>query len=385
MKHLRVDYFKFASLRFILSKKFLLKFPKIRVSYISSITSLFILLTACGGKLATQPSGSTNSASAISSRNYAAGETEPAARFIFHKDHFTNLNQFITPVSTYHQCLGDLLKTFYVEGADYSSMASVSGTPAPFPYSVKPDALSPTYWPAFIKNVSVDITQTYFDLSLNNVVQTDSCSYRSSTGVVTPPSYCADFDTTPATAPTPHVSPTPTPAATPASTPYFDTDFYRVRDDWCTNQGSILSSDTETSKSYVGGVNIDLDRSELGANEDLLMLVTYLSLDSQSAGWPSAHGSNDHTVLKVNLVGTGQTLDALLGAKQPRQWNYYSQAKVYLKEIATLEDPFGTLRTEQVYLPVSQNALIDRVRIDRVRGSYFLFQIDLYRLGNRSE
>jgi len=56
-----------------------------------------------------------------------------------------------------------------------------------------------------------------------------------------------------------------------------------------------------------------------------------------------------------------------------------------MKEIATLEDPFGSLRTEQVYIPLSQNALIDRIRIERIRGSFHLFQVDLYRLGNRTE
>ena len=112
------------------------------------------------------------------------------------------------------------------------------------------------------------------------------------------------------------------------------------------------------------------------------MMVTYHSLN-KNAAWPGAQLDNDRTILKVNLITTGAALDTLMGAKQPRQWTAYN-APISLKEIATLEDPFGSLRTEQVYIPLSQNTLVDRIRIDRVRGSYHLYQIDLYRLGNRS-
>ena len=97
--------------------------------------------------------------------------------------------------------------------------------------------------------------------------------------------------------------------------------------------------------------------------------------------------SNDRTILKVKLIGTSEGVDALIGVKQPRVWAYTNQATypVYMKQIATLEDPFGSLRSEQVYIPLSQNLFADRIRIERVRGSFHLFQIDLYRLGNRAE
>jgi hypothetical protein len=56
---------------------------------------------------------------------------------------------------------------------------------------------------------------------------------------------------------------------------------------------------------------------------------------------------------------------------------------VQISRLARFEDPFGSLRSESVVIPLSQNALVDRIRIERVRGSFHLYQVDLYRLGNR--
>jgi hypothetical protein len=161
-----------------------------------------------------------------------------------------------------------------------------------------------------------------------------------------------------------------------------------VRDDWCTSQGPILSPDPETTKSYVGGVSIDIDRNELGADEDLLMIVTYHALNANSnaaTNYPGAQRTNDNTVMKVSLVGTGLDLTTLLQVKQPRVWTYYQNSSypVYWREIASLEDPMGSLRSEEVYVPLSKSGRVDRIRIDRVRGSFHLYQVDLYRLGNR--
>jgi hypothetical protein len=95
--------------------------------------------------------------------------------------------------------------------------------------------------------------------------------------------------------------------------------------------------------------------------------------------------SDDETILQVNLVGTGLALSLLVGEAQPRARSDYDNTAmpIYMKSIATLRDPSASLRTEQVYIPLSQNPLMDRIRIERIRGSYHLFQIDLYRLGNR--
>ena len=342
---------------------------------------LIAILTACGGNVTPTPSPDavvSNIGSTI------PGGNEMAARFIFHKDNFTDLSDFVIPEQTNSKCLGDLLKTYYTSGDDYSGM------PAAFPSTATTDTLNPTTHPTFIKNVSVDITNTYFQNTLPNAVFTDACSYRGIGGAAST-SPCADFDEAISAVPTPTLPPIPTPSPwiTPIPTPttpqYYGTKFYRVRDDFCASQGPLLGNNVNTTKTYIGGINIDLDRKSLGNSEDLLMQITYEAYNSNSA-WPSVQYAGDETILEVNLVGTALGLDLLLGAKQPRAWSDYASKSVptYLKRIALLRDPVGSLRTEQVYIPLSENALIDRIRIDRIRGSYHLYQIDLYRLGNRS-
>ena len=376
------------------------------------LLAMLMVLWGCGGKF-TDNSAPTTSASVVLN----PGESEPGARLVFSNNNFVNLYSFAdavntaTSLSTSHQCLGDVLKVFYADGDDYS------GTPTAFPTPSITDGLFSSNRPVFIRNVSVDITNTYYPTTQSGILASDVCSYRANSSSPAP-STCADFDRIPAATPAPTIAPTPTPNPSPmpsvtpgphdlGSNEYFGTSFYRVRDAWCTSQGPTVSPDPEVTKAGVGGVSIDLDRSQLGNNEDLLMVITYHALNENSgvSNWPAvnaldkdtglalapakitAHGSNDRTILKVNLIGTQQSLETLLQVPQPRVWTYANTTNypIYIKEIATLEDPFGSLRTEQVYIPLSQNALIDRIRIERARGSYHLFQIDLYRLGNRSE
>jgi hypothetical protein len=360
---------------------------------------LILFLSACAAQIEKKPVFQTS----VSTLN--PGESELGLRVIFHNNYFTDINDFNpvvgpTPSSTgsaysQYKCLGDVTKVFYANGADYS------GTPTAFPTSSTPDFFSPTYKPIFIRNVSVDITNTFYPATESNVLGSDVCSYRAvaNSGL---PWTCADFDRIPAAIPTPTVVPTPTPIPTPVTNEFFNSGYYRVRDDFCAYQGPQASPDVEVTKALVGGVNIDLDRTKLGSNEDLLMVLTYHAMgefDTDSS-WPASVAidgngvipgtpstSSDHTVLKVHLMATAQALDQLIAATQPRS-QYYSDSyfyPIYLREIATLEDQFGGLRSEQVYIPLSQNILVDRIRIERNRGSFHLFQVDLYRLGNRGQ
>jgi hypothetical protein len=356
------------------------------VKQILGFCSFIFLVTACGGSVTpTTASDNTSSTASTGLVSSIPGGNEPAARFVFHKDNFTDLSDYIANPQTNFKCLGDIVKTYYATGADYS------GTPSAFPNDTRTtDAFLPTTKPAFVKNVSVDITNTYFPLTASQSLLTDACSYRDAGGAATT-SPCADFDEAPPAAPAPTIAPTPTaspwatPTATPTSIQYYGTKFYRVRDDFCAGQGPILNSNIDTTRTYVGGVNIDLDRSAIGSAEDLLMQVTYQAYNSNSS-WPGVQGVGDETILEVDLIGTTLGLDLLLGNKQPRAWQDYGATAMptYLKRIAVLRDPVGSLRTEQIYIPLSENGLIDRIRLERVRGSYHLYQIDLYRLGNRA-
>jgi hypothetical protein len=118
--------------------------------------------------------------------------------------------------------------------------------------------------------------------------------------------------------------------------------------------------------------------------------MTYQSFVAGNS-WPytgtSLMENGDQTRLRVDLISTGRTLQALLEGKQPRVWGDYGGSlspPILIRSLVTLNDPYPTLKSESILVPLSQNGLIDRIRIERIRGTYQLYQIDLYRLGNRS-
>ncbi len=364
-------------------------------------------------------------------------------RVIFNENNFTWLDSFnptpFVAVNTEFQCAGDVLKLYDPSGGDYSQV----GTQVPLASAGIVDAFSPTLKPSFIKNVSVDMTNTFYLNSQYSLMESDKCSYRANQGTTTVyPSYCADFDrkpfsaSLPTPAPSPYLSPAPTPFSTPNASsspslkPFFGTGYYRVRDDWCEMQGPIDDPDDNISKSYIGGVNLDLNRAQLGVSEDVLMNLTYQAFASNisrsdvangvattpgASEWPvvdlptcnsisggtscctepnPATGTNGgcnmgisgQTILQVQMISTQQGFNELIGVKQPRAWTYYNNPSfpIFMKDVTTLNDPYGGLRTEQVYIPLSQYPLVDRIRIERIRGTYILYQIDLYRLGERA-
>jgi hypothetical protein len=348
------------------------------------LLTCLLSLSACGGNR--RPVTPLNIASTSPVADWE-GADEPSVRYVFREDHFTKLSDFILPKQTVTSCVGEAIHAFKTSGSDYT------GTPTAFATKTGADDFAPTYAPAFIRKVSVDMTRTYYPGTEGGTLQSDACSYRGIANA-SQPSPCADFDpdTTPTPSdpaplivPTPTPSPTPEVAVTPTATPYFTgLRYYRVRDEFCSGQGPTFSPNEDTTKSRVGGVNVDLDRSQLGTSEDLLMVLTYHALDS-NASWPSAHYSHDKTILEVSLISTQLSLNLLLGAKQPRPWSDFnnSEMTVLVQALTRFEDPYGSLRSETVVIPLSQNPMIDRIRIERVRGSFHLYQLDLYRLGNR--
>jgi hypothetical protein len=98
---------------------------------------------------------------------------------------------------------------------------------------------------------------------------------------------------------------------------------------------------------------------------------------------------DDVTRLRVDLIATGRTLDELLDRKQPRVVGDFGEfggagaPPLLVRKLVTLEDPYPSLKTESILVPLSANGLVDRIRLERIRGSYHLYQIDLYLLGNR--
>jgi hypothetical protein len=166
----------------------------------------------------------------------------------------------------------------------------------------------------------------------------------------------------------------------------YNSGYYTTQDQACVGSGPIQSEDPEVSKLLAGGVYLDLNRDELGPNENVLLHLTYIALSPQQiSGSGAALASNDITHFKVHLVASGTSANEMQAAQQPRHL-YYSDTERYLKivdSIAVLSPADGAVRSEQFVLPVASDSRIDRIRVERHSGSAILIEAKLIRMGYR--
>jgi hypothetical protein len=164
----------------------------------------------------------------------------------------------------------------------------------------------------------------------------------------------------------------------------YNTGYYTTNDPSCYNAGPIASSDTNISKLLVGGVYIDLDRKQLGVYENLLLNLTILPLGTTNVNSDLTQLSSDQSaIFKVHLIHTGQSGDDVRQVKQPRTLTY-TASDLYpqlVPDVAVVAPPVGEIRQEQVYLPISIDPTIDRIRIERYSGNAILIDASVYRLG----
>ncbi len=364
-----------------------------------------IIFLFCAGLLQSCGSSLTEGLIDLTASSDPASETTAAnsARIIFHYSNFRSLrDDLVSSASSAFQCLGDVLKVYKTTGDSFD------GNPTAFD-TTSTDPFAPTERPAFLKNVSVDMTYAYYNHIAASTYPSDVCSYRA---VLTEyVDYCAEFDEAerilhgnflePQTPANPNPTPTPILGVSHVETFAFSnpmgtgSGYYRVRDYHCAGQGKISSPQIDVTKAYVGGVDVDIDRTQLGAHENLLMVLTYHSMgaeyaDPNSMPLPADIAVNytpndDETILRVKLQATGMSYAQLISALQPRS-RFYSAAPIttVMPDIATFRDPYRGLRSEFIEIPLSADSTIDRIRIERIRGSFILYQMDLYRLGDRS-
>jgi hypothetical protein len=166
----------------------------------------------------------------------------------------------------------------------------------------------------------------------------------------------------------------------------YNSGYYTTQDLACVGAGPIQSEDPEVNKILAGGVYLDLNRDELGPNENVLLHLTYIALSpNQISGSGTPLTSNDVTHFKIHLVASGTNVNEMQAAQQPRHL-YYSDTERYLKvvdSLAVLSPADGAVRSEQFLLPISSNSSIDRVRIERHTGSAILIEAKLIRMGYR--
>ncbi len=231
------------------------------------------------------------------------------------------------------------------------------------------NAIEPTETikPSFIRNIAVDVTDANFSNSQNLASR---CSYVD-TPEAPPSNACAIFDRAAITGM--HAG------------SLYDTGFYLFQDSECANASPIASSDPASNRLLAGAAYIDLDRSGMGSNENLLRHVTFFPLGPANQA-PSRNllSATESPYFRIHLQRTGLKDSDIRFENQPRYLHYFSDnfAKV-VDTISVLAPPAGQPKEESILLPVSIDKTIDRILIERYSGSSFLVEASLYRLGNR--
>ncbi|HLE01092.1 MAG TPA: hypothetical protein VJB59_12565 [Bdellovibrionota bacterium] len=166
----------------------------------------------------------------------------------------------------------------------------------------------------------------------------------------------------------------------------YNTGYYTMLDHSCQNKGPLATTDPTVNKLLAGGAYIDIDRRQLGPNENLLLNLTYFALGSSNQRPDSLRMQpGENAVFKVHLIKTGQSADVLSQILQPRYFSYAlneSFPKI-AHTISILAPPSGQLQDEQVLIPLSIDPGIDRIRIERHSGSGILVRATLFKLGYR--
>jgi hypothetical protein len=168
----------------------------------------------------------------------------------------------------------------------------------------------------------------------------------------------------------------------------YGTGFYTTFDNSCINSGPIYSQDPNVSKLLAGGAYIDIDRSQLERNENLILNLTFLPLGPLNTHSDQNYLATTETaVFKVHLIKTGQSGDTIRQQLQPRYRTYAGtdQFPEVVQDVAVLAPPTGYPRQEQIYLPLSTDPGIDRIRIERYSGNAILIDASIYRLGQFTE
>lgn len=170
--------------------------------------------------------------------------------------------------------------------------------------------------------------------------------------------------------------------------------FYTVTDSACINQGPINTMDPSVSKKYVGSIYVDLDRSRFSSNENLLINLTLLPFDSNTKlpglfdnGTPlivaddtDTANSTDTAIIRIQLLNSplSQT-EQVQSSIQPRYHEYISGTPIIGDSIMHIGGT-GQLTTKQILVPLKNFPTVDMIKIERVQGSYKIFEMSLMKI-----
>lgn len=290
-----------------------------------------------------------------------------AAEAMSARTHFTPTDFFsLTSPRLATSCAGDVRNY-------YNPFELTTGQPSILPSNLLDTTI--TLHPTFIKNISVDLTNSNNSIDAKNLSL--PCSYRGTSGI--PVSNCAVFDST---------------EGQKITVYGYQSDYYSIFDNACLGAGPLVSIDPSITKKLIGGVYFDLDRSQLNATENLLLHLTFFPVGYHTQIPDAGNNSdvlinadmNDLPIIKIHLYRTGETLDTLQQIFQPRALTYADTTgyPLTVDSFLTLSAPYGQIREEQIFIPLAAYPSVDRIRVERFSGSLIFISASLYRMGART-
>ncbi len=168
----------------------------------------------------------------------------------------------------------------------------------------------------------------------------------------------------------------------------YNSGYYTMLDYACGKAGPVVSNDPTTNKLLAGGAYIDLNRDALKADENLVLNLTYMPLSSENLRPDAAPMSTEVPIFRIHLVRTNQVVEKLRSVLQPRYLTYSATDEFphIAQTLSVLAPPYaGGVRQEQIFIPLAQDPLIDRIRIERYAGSAILIDATIYRTGKKEE
>lgn len=167
----------------------------------------------------------------------------------------------------------------------------------------------------------------------------------------------------------------------------YNSGYYTTTNSACINSGPIVSNDPLVNSTLVGGVYFDIDRTQLGPNENLLLNITFFPLGQANLplNQTTAFSILDTPSIKVHLAKIGQSGDTIRSITQPRILTYGSTTQYVqaAQDFSILGAPAGQLQQQQLYLPIAIDPGIDRIHVQRYSGNIIFIDATLFKTGYR--
>ncbi len=249
--------------------------------------------------------------------------------------------------------------------------SDIFGIALPFEQSLRNQ--NETVKPAFVRNISVDLTNVNEQASNAYVYPAHECSIK---GQNEPPTRaCAFMDSN-----ADKVLPGQIVRG-------IGSRFYTFEHLNCEGVGPVVNQ----SYDYAGGIDIDLDRTFIGENEEILFQLTYFPMSRRNnrvltgSKGPPNRSEGELSKLSIHLINIEDFTSSIQSAHQPRYFNYFESSRYpkIAKTYSALSTPRGYPIEKQFVISSAMSTKFNRIRIERIQGSAILVSAAIFLMGQR--